>query len=174
MITDNMYLIQRIINLYGVAVDSQNWSLFDEIFTPDIDALYNENARWSDRATIKSDFEAYHDLFDGTQHMMSNHVIDVDGDTAQALTYAHWRLIRKGLPGGEFWEGNGWYDDTLVRTPNGWRINRRVCKIIWWGGNPLVNETTPGVKFDLPLTSLRSEAAAGAVAYFRTRPGLTG
>ena len=48
-------------------------------------------------------------------------------------------------------------------TPGGWRITHRVCRITWWTGNPFVNETMAGVKFDLTTTVLRSEADAGRV-----------
>jgi hypothetical protein len=50
-----------------------------------------------------------------------------------------------------------------VRTAEGWRISRRVCRITWWTGNPPVNETIAGVKFDLGTTVLRREADAGRV-----------
>jgi hypothetical protein len=159
--------ITHIINLYGFAIDTQDFDLFDQIFTPDIDARYSETARWQGLDVFKRDFVAYHDPFDGTQHIMSNHLIDVRGDEANCATYAHWRLYRKGVPGGEFWEGNGWYDDHAVRTSAGWRIDRRLCRIIWWGGNPLVNSTDPNVKFDLPVTSPRAERKNGSV-WFHT------
>lgn len=157
--------IKRAINLYGFAVDTQDWDLFDQIFTEDIDADYSETSHWRDLATFKSDFAVYHDPFDGTQHSMMGHLVNVGGDKANAMTYATWRLIRLGLAGGDFWEGTGWYDDVLVRTAEGWRISKRTCRIIWWGGNPLVNETVPGVKFQLPITSLRGERLAGRVRF---------
>jgi hypothetical protein len=69
------------------------------------------------------------------------------------------------------WDGTGWYD-TLLRTPNGWWITRRVCRITWWTGNPLVNETIPGVKFDLATTVLRREADAGRVGVLAALRGL--
>jgi hypothetical protein len=157
--------IISIINLYALAIDTQRWDLFDRVFTEGVAADYDGSAQWNDLATFKSDFAAYHDPFDGTQHTMTNHQVAVHGDRATAITYGHWRLIRKGLDGGDFWEGNGWYNDRLVRTGPGWRIKDRVCRIIWWGGNPRVNETVPGVKFDLHSTSLRREAGAGKVWY---------
>lgn len=157
--------IKQVVNLYGFAVDTQRWALFDRIFTDDIDADYSPSAHWRDLATFKSDFAVYHDPFDGTQHAMMSHLVHVDGDRANALTYATWRLIRRGLDGGSFWEGQGWYDDVLVRTAQGWRIGKRVCRIIWWGGNPLVNETVPGVKFELESTALRKEGDRGTVAF---------
>ena len=103
--------IKRIINLYGFAVDTQHWELFDQIFTHDVDADYSETSHWRDLATLKSDFDVFHAPFDGTQHAMMSHLVNVRGDQAWAMTYATWRLIRKGLAGGEFWEGTGWYDD---------------------------------------------------------------
>ena len=63
------------------------------------------------------------------------------------------------------WDGSGWYDDVLVRTNDGWRIKHRICRIVWWVGNPQVNETIPGVKFELDTTVLRREGEAGRVRY---------
>jgi len=159
--------IQHVINLYGFAVDTQSWDLFDQVFTEDVDADYSETSHWHDLKTFKSDFETYHEPFDGTQHAMMSHLVKVQGDIANAMTYATWRLIRKGLDGGDFWEGTGWYDDVLVRTAAGWRIRSRVCRIIWWGGNPLVNETVPGVKFQLPMNALKAERLAGRVRFHK-------
>jgi hypothetical protein len=34
--------IQRVVNLYGFAVDTQAWDLFDQVFTADVDADYSE------------------------------------------------------------------------------------------------------------------------------------
>lgn len=153
------------INLYGIAVDTQHFEMFDRIFTKDVDAHYSDSAHWRDIEVFKSDFVTYHAPFDGTQHTMSNHVVHIDGERATSITYAHWRLIRKGQPGGDFWEGNGWYDDQFVLTPDGWRIAKRRCHIIWWGGNPLVNQTSD-VHFELPVTSLREQASQGNSPYF--------
>ena len=158
--------LTHIINLYGFAVDTQDFDLFDGIFTSDVVAQYSKETRWEGLDIFKSDFVAYHDPFDGTHHIMYSHLIDVQGDEANCVTYAHWRLYRKGVPGGDFWEGNGWYDDHAIRTADGWRIDKRLCRIIWWGGNPMVNNTDPNVSFDLPVTSLRAEAKNGSVWFY--------
>jgi hypothetical protein len=160
----------RLVTLYGVAVDSQRWDLFDQVFTPDIFADYSEPAIWRDLETFKRDFAVYHDPFDGTQHTMTSIVSDFDGDAGRVLTYGQWLLIRYAVHGGGCeWRGQGWYDDALVRTPGGWRIKQRRCRIISWSGNPEVNETTPGVKFALPTTSLRAEERSGDLGFLRGR-----
>jgi SnoaL-like domain len=159
----NVVAITQLVNLYGLAVDSQQWHLFDSIFTTDVDADYGASSHWTNLDQFTSDFAAFHAPFDSTQHTMSTHVVHVDGDGAHCFCNGGWRLVRKAADGGPLWDGSGWYDDTLVRTPAGWRISRRVCRIIWWTGNPSVNETIAGVEFDLATSVLRHEADAGRV-----------
>jgi len=163
MADNDISQIVNVINLYGLAMDTQRWDLFDRIFTPDVEADFSEAAHWKDLASFKRDFGAFHAPFDSTQHTMANHVVEVGGESARAFTYGTWRLYRKGVDGGEVWQGSGWYDDELVRAQSGWRIRRRVCRVAWWSGNPLVQEALPGAKFDLHSMVLRSEAADGKI-----------
>jgi hypothetical protein len=171
MSLEDKQAIIDIVNLYGLAVDTQRWDLFDRIFTADVDADYGPTSHWTDRAQFKSDFGAFHDPFDSTQHCMSTHIVHVDGDRAHSFCNGSWRLVRKAVDGAPLWDGTGWYDDTLVRTADGWRIKARTCRITWWTGDPLVQETIPGVKFELKTTVLRREAEAGRVG---TLAALTG
>ena len=128
-----------------------------------MDADYGAISHWTDRDQFKADFAAFHAPFDSTQHTMSTHVVRIDGDRAYSFCNGGWRLVRKAADGSPRWDGSGWYDDTLLRTPRGWRITRRVCRITWWTGNPLVNETIAGVRFELATTVLRRQADAGRV-----------
>ncbi|OBG37986.1 hypothetical protein A5672_16920 [Mycobacterium alsense] len=155
--------ITQLVNLYGLAVDSRRWHLFDTVFAADVVADYGAASRWTDLERFKADFAAYHDPFDSTQHTMSTHVVHVDGDRAHSFCNGAWRLLRKAADGGALWDGTGWYDDAWLRTPGGWRITRRTCRTTWWTGNPAVNETNPGVKFDLTTSVLRREADAGRI-----------
>lgn len=163
MAGDDITQIIQVINLYGYAMDSQSWDLFDRIFLPDASVVFTDTdeSRWTDLAAFKRDFEACHTTLDATRHALSGHVVAVDGDSASAFTHGSWQLIKRGTLGGDIWEGNGWYDDQLVRTPDGWRIKSRICRTIWWGGNVRVIETVPGIRFDLPVDSVRAIREAG-------------
>ena len=157
--------ILELVNLYGLAIDTQSWDLFDEVFTADVTADYGEGAVWNGLATFKQVFAAIHAVYSGTQHTMSNALWDLHGDTGYAVTYGHFRLIKPGTPGGDFWEGQGYYDDKLVKVHGKWRIRHRVNRITWGGGNPQVL----GLNSQVPLTSLHQVAADHQLRYLNER-----
>ena len=80
MAESDVVAITQLINLYGLAVDSQRWDLFDRIFAAHVDADYGPTSRWTDLELFESEFAAFHDPFDSTQHTMSTHVVHVDGE----------------------------------------------------------------------------------------------
>lgn len=153
--------IIELLNLYGLAMDTRRWDLFDRIFTADVDADYGASSHWTDRARFKADFGSFHELFDATQHVMTNHLVQVQGDTAFANTYGAWRLVRHAAGDPPVWDGTGYYDDRLVRTGEGWRIAHRICRVVYWTGNPRVQTPTEDVTFQLDLVSPCVEAQAG-------------
>jgi hypothetical protein len=102
--------ITQLVNLYGLAVDSQRWELFDRILATDVVADYGATSRWISREEFKSDFAAFHAPFDSTQHTISTHVVHVDGDRAFSFCNGGWRLVRAAAGGDPLWDGTGWYD----------------------------------------------------------------
>lgn len=159
--------IVELINLYGFAMDTQRWDLFDRIFTEDCDANYGPTSHWTNRAQFKADFGSFHELFDATQHVMTNHLVKVDGDTAASHTYGAWRLIRHAAGDPPVWDGTGWYDDQWVRTSAGWRIAKRVCGVVYWTGNPRVQTPMDEIEFKLDLVSMREEGRAGRLNFLK-------
>ncbi|GGN46757.1 hypothetical protein GCM10011349_14280 [Novosphingobium indicum] len=150
--------IIEVLNLYGFAMDTRRWDLFDRIFTADCDVDYGPTSSWQDREQFKTDFGTFHELFDATQHVMTNHLVQVDGDTAAAHTYGSWRLIRHAAGDPPVWDGSGYYDDQFVRTPEGWRVAKRTCRVVFWTGNPKVQTPIEDMVFQLDLVALHTEA----------------
>ena len=59
--------------LYGFAVDSLRWDLFDQIFVEkDLFVRHGDREPWTDLNTFKQDFANFHRVFDSTQHSISN------------------------------------------------------------------------------------------------------
>lgn len=165
MQTQDFAAIVNVINLYAVAVDTQQWDLFDHVFTDDATTDFGGPAAFSGLAMIKEVFAAIHEPFSSTMHVTTNHHVAAGGNTATCLSYVHGRFIREVGEGGSMFESTGWYDDLLVQAGGQWRIQRRSCRTVWWGGNPAVLQTTPDVHVEPELNSLRTDARAGRLGH---------
>jgi len=116
--------IVNLLNRYATCLDHRDWDGLDTVFAADVTGDYG--AVLAGRATV---VEMISGLLDGcgpTQHLLGNHVIDIDGDTATAATQA--RVIHTGAgerAGLTPYESIGTYHDQLRRTADGWRITHR-------------------------------------------------
>jgi len=77
---------------------------------------------------------------DWTQHLIGNHQVTVDGDTATHRCHLQGQHVKAGTEGGDNFIVAGFYDDRLVRTPDGWRIVHRLMQQTWTDGNPAVTK----------------------------------
>jgi hypothetical protein len=165
---DDKTEILEILNLYGFALDAHQWQLFDRIFTQDVIAEFGPAGHaWIGLADFKRSFAEFHERLDSHQHTMMGQVVHVDGDRANAFSYGNWLLRREAAEGGPTWLGTGWYDDELVRTDEGWRIARRVCRLQSWTGNPSVPEPDQEHNPDMNLNVLRQHAEEGRIAFLK-------
>ena len=116
--------IEDLIRRYSVAIDGQNWSLLDEVFTADAHIDYAEIAGFEshDREQFKQWLtEGLSPFRDRYFHMCVPNEINVDGDSATAVVQCFNPMTmhdRKVIFA-------HWYRDAMVRTPDGWRISRR-------------------------------------------------
>jgi hypothetical protein len=121
--------IQDLISRYPVFVDNQELDALDALFTPD--------ARL-DFAGFGGPVGSLHDvkkflgstlpMFARTQHMMGLPQITLSGDTAGARTSCHNPMLMAKPDGStQAWLIGLWYDDELVRTPDGWRFSARTA-----------------------------------------------
>lgn len=125
-ISDRMEIDELLVR-YTVAIDEKDWELLDTVYTPDakidytqsggIKGAYPEVRAWLAKALAG---------FCMTQHLISNSVVELDGDTARARTMVFNPMGSDDGKGGLriFYVG-AWYVDKLVRTPEGWRIAER-------------------------------------------------
>jgi hypothetical protein len=166
VVQDKVEIID-IINLYGVALDAHAWDLLDDVFTEDVHAEFGPaGAVWKSVGKLKFAFKDFHETLTNHMHTMTGTCVHVDGDKAYALTYGDWLLSRDAAEGGPDWVGRGWYDDELVRTGQGWRISKRVCRLISWTGNPLVPEPAYEQHPVMTTHSLRRHREEGKVKFF--------
>ena len=70
-----------------------------------------------------------------SQHIVSNHQVSIDGDTATSRCYLHAQHTLNGTEGGDNYVMAGRYIDKLVRVDSEWRIAERQLMLDWTEGN---------------------------------------
>jgi 3-phenylpropionate/cinnamic acid dioxygenase small subunit len=120
--------IDDLLTRYATALDTQDWDLYATCFTPDASIDYSSSGGIKGKLPeVKAWLAQIMPTFPMTQHLVTNRVIAVQGDTATCRSYL---FNPMGLPDDAnrlllFFEG-GYYNDKLVRTPEGWRICERI------------------------------------------------
>lgn len=96
-----------IINSYAVAVDARRYDFFEQIFTEDVRCDFGGGAAFTNRTAFQSAFADIHAVFDATQHLTCGHVIRLNGDRANCLSYVSGRFRRRLEDGEGFFESTG-------------------------------------------------------------------
>ncbi len=119
--------IQELFARYSHAIDTMQWDLLDDVFTPDAHIDYSSMGGIAGtlaeqkaflEATLPTIFQR------GFQHMVSNTLFDIDGDTARTRTMLFNPMVIEDEKHVLFC--GLWYVDTLVRVDGAWRIRERV------------------------------------------------
>ena len=122
--------IEELLHRYAEMVDHREWNHMDRIFALEATIDYTstggqsgpfrETLAWLDRAL---------ESWPVNLHVVSNVIIEIDGDTATSRCYFYAPMGRRVPEGGQFVITNaGRYLDRLIRTADGWRIVERVCE----------------------------------------------
>lgn len=122
--------IHELLNRYATMVDQRKWELMDDVFAPGATldyrstggqaGPYRETLEWLDRAL---------EPWPLNLHFISNVSVELEGDTASSRCYFHAPMGRVEGDGHQLVITNaGYYDDDLVRSPDGWRIAKRHCE----------------------------------------------
>ena len=137
--------ITRLRYTYAVSIDTRDWPLHRSIYTDEITMDFTSYSGGEGATTMSADawVGGLKPLFTGlsaTQHVMTNPLVAVDGARATQRMYmkAEHFLIEDGRQG-EFAIG-GYYDDTLVKTADGWRIDGVTLTVLWRRGEPAIME----------------------------------
>ena len=123
---------------YTWAIDSHRWDDLDAVFLPDATADLASPATLQGVGAIKARIANALEPLDDSQHIVSNHQIDVDGDEGTCRCYLQAQHVRRTADGGPNFIIGGRYEDRVVRTADGWRIAHRTLVSMWREGNPAV------------------------------------
>ena len=123
--------IEQLTHRYCWALDEGDWdTLRAEVFTADATADLGDGGQNGIDEIVDRVSTALAN-FDTTQHMVATHQITIDGDAATGRCYLQAQHVR---PAGDKLMIGAKYDDTYVRTANGWRISYRKITALWTEG----------------------------------------
>lgn len=130
---EDIIAIQQLLAAYVYAIDAKDYDALDAVFLPgatvDYRAAGGAVGTWPD---MKGWLERALAAFPLTQHLIGLPLVRLDGDRANARTMLFNPMQLARTQGGDklFFVGCTYVDD-LVRTPDGWRIARRVEADFW-------------------------------------------
>ena len=125
---------EDLLTRYATAVDRRDWEQYRSIFTADAEIDYTSAGGIAGTVDEIVEFLSTSlEMFEMTQHLVSNIDLEVNGDSA-TVTAMFNNPMR--LPGGDTWFTGGWYHHDLVRTPDGWRSQRLREESAWFDRAP--------------------------------------
>ena len=136
MFSDDQAIVDLAI-AYTWALDTRQLGDLRSVFAADATADLNGVACEGIDAIIER-IERPLSRLDATQHLVGNHQVRVDGDSASHRCHLQSQHVKRGTPGGDNFLIGGIYEDRLARTPEGWRITHRTMTAVWTSGNPAV------------------------------------
>lgn len=119
--------------------DRREWDLLAGVFADEVALDYTslnggEPVTLSPAAVVDA-WRGGLGAFEATQHLIANHLVAVDGDTA-VCTASFQATHRRSQPyGSPLWTLGGHYRFDLVRTGSGWRIGGVVMTAEWGDGD---------------------------------------
>ena len=117
--------IEELLVGYAAAVDGKNPKAFDEVFVPDATAYYGFGDTLKGRPAIVDFISGTMGKVSGSQHLVGNFRINLDGDKATSTCAIQAILVGVGDYKGQSVMLWGEYRDRMERRPEGWRIVHR-------------------------------------------------
>ena len=136
-LADKLAIIQ-LLNQFGMAIDLRDWDSFRALFTDSV--VFDYSSIGEIAGTLKPEEitnTARRDLggFQATQHVITNHLVTLSGDTATSK--AHVRAMHL-LPDDNLesmLEIGGYYVAGLTRADSNWKIKSWKFIILWSKGD---------------------------------------
>ena len=113
------------------AIDKHQPELFDQVFAGD--AMIDYSPIWGPddypafRKWSKEWVDCASEGFSGWRHLLCNMAVDIEGDTARVATDYYNPVIAKDQT---VIHSYATFYDTLIRTPEGWRISHRKTEAV--------------------------------------------
>lgn len=136
---ENKFEIIDTILRFAYAMDMQNWAMLRDCLAEQVDVDYAALRGVERHITSADDFVAQREkdlLGLRTQHISTNHLVSIQGEQAECTScFIIHRIDPTRMPDGNNYDTAGHYVHGLIKTAQGWRIDRIKQMVLWSRGN---------------------------------------
>lgn len=136
--TDNAKIIE-VCTRFAWHADHREWDALQALFTDvvllDYTSLNGGEPARLDAATLVGNWAKVLGGFDATQHLITNHLVEVTGDTARCTAAYQATHRLNSSVGGSLWTLGGDYQFELIRSDARWLISAVTMRATWGDGN---------------------------------------
>ena len=124
---------------YALGIDTRDWELLRSIFTDQIEMDFSSYSGQPGAVMLAQDrvngVKVLSTGLDSTQHVMTNPIVDVDGDRGRLRMYMKAEHFLLNDSGSDDFALGGYYEDRLVKMADGWKIEAVTLTVLWNRGN---------------------------------------
>jgi len=120
--------IRRVLIDYCTGIDRRDWARFRACFADECRVEYGAIGSWSSAEALTESMRQMHLDWGFTLHRLSNVVVDVEGEGAQARSYVD--AVLMAVDGGRGHQAFAIYDDILGRSDDRWKITERDVTLV--------------------------------------------
>jgi hypothetical protein len=131
--------IINLVNSIGIHADRRDWPLLSQNFADEVLLDYSSMGAPVEKlkpGEIITRWKALLPGFKMTQHMITNHRVQIAGDEAECLSYVAATHHLPNPSGKDIWFVMGSYEHHLVRTSRGWKVDKMKFNATLIEGNP--------------------------------------
>jgi hypothetical protein len=132
---DDRFAIIAALDRYAECLDARDWQGLADVFSDEVEMDFQ---RWQARGldAVREHIRSFLGGCGPSQHLLGNYRIELDGDRAASRCYCRVMHQGRGEHQGKRYETWIEYADEWVRTPAGWRSERRVSRVQMQDGDP--------------------------------------
>jgi hypothetical protein len=131
---------------YATGVDTRDWAMYRSVFADEVEFDFSSYGPGRAPVTMAADdwVAGVKPLFGGlaaTQHMMSNPLVELEGDTAKITMYVRAHHVFDPEDPESYYTIGGYYRNRLVREGGNWKLVGVNLNVTWRLGHPEIMES---------------------------------
>ena len=145
MSAEDKLAVAECVYRYATGVDTRDWAMYRSVFADEVEFDFSSYGPGRPPVTMAADdwVAGVKPLFEGlaaTQHMMSNPLVELEGDSAQITMYVRAHHVFDPEDPDSYYTIGGYYRNRLVRERGNWKLVRVKLNVTWRLGRPEIME----------------------------------